>query len=187
MFDYDLISVGERYEQWKVQVDAFSQIHFRESYWELAIGFPSIRESEISDFHFGSATMTYTVINGCLFFLFKFGNQNWVDVPYEPRLHDKKFEFYSFEAGTGLPLNVIIVDNATGEVKAMRSMGLGTILSNHVHSACRTLQRQKHFNKREYQQRVAQIYNKYPTSAAMLKTVKPEDIFIIANEADIKQ
>ena len=178
----NIVSVGKRYDCWKSPVEAFAQIEFCDSFWQVAVGFPYITSKEVHDFQYGAVTMSYAVIDGCLFFLFKFGAQNWMDAPYEPRFCGKKFDFYKFEQGMGAILNVIVVDNATGEVKAIRTLGLGNILSNHLHESCKALQSKEDFNIATYRKTVEAIYGRFPLSGDMLKTIRPEDIFIIADK-----
>lgn len=182
MDDYTLevTRVGEKYPQW-VYPDVLVQIHYYNPHWELVIGYPDITLEEIRELHHGSLQMGVAYINHCLFLLFKFGKIPWMDAPYEPRLHSEKMGFPLFGSGTGAILQLNIVDSANGEVKAMRQMGLGNLLSNRLHTLCRELQEQP-FKESSYHWMVDKTYKKYPTSEDMLKEVSPQDIFMIITE-----
>ena len=108
-FEFDLVSVGKCYDQWKTGMDGLFQLNYTENDWRLVVGFNKIRPDEVEDFRRGAASITFTVIDGCLFLLAKFGKQNWVDTPYEPRLNDETMKFRSFEGNLGTPLTVIKV------------------------------------------------------------------------------
>lgn len=174
---FESITVGGRYPQW-IHPGPLVQIHFRDSYWELVVGFPDITPEEVQELHYGSVQVAAVVLNRCLFFLFKFGRIPWCDAPYDPRIDSRDRAFLSFRPGEGAPLALIIVDTNTGEVKGMRMMGLSNLLSNRVHRLCRNLQVLP-FDDEEYKAALNQVYQKYPTSESMLKKVNPKDITMI--------
>lgn len=124
--------------------------------------------------------MAITQINGALFFLFSFGNIPWCDAPYEPRVSSVSLDYPDIdESGQGAPLLVLISDSATGELKAMRMVGMGHILTNRLHAICRQLDSQRPLNQESYRWNIQKIYKKFPRSDMMLKTVDPIDVFVV--------
>lgn len=178
---FGFLAVGKCYDQWKTGMDGLFQLNYTENDWRLVVGFNKIRPDEVEDFRRGAASITFTVIDGCLFLLAKFGRQNWLDTPYEPRLSNETMNFRSFEGDLGAPLTVIAVDTSNGEVKSLRMIGLGHVLSNHLHESCAKLQKNTDFDLSRYRSKINKIYQRYPQSADMVKTANPADLFIVAN------
>lgn len=184
-YAFDILSVGQCYEQFASNLDVMTRIHFRETFWQLDIGMRHITPAEVHEIQYGDLSIAFSEINYCLFILFKFGTLSWADAPYEPRLHKRKFDFYEFKPGSGIPLNICISDTSNGLLVAMRSMGLGTTFSNGLHMACRELQEQP-FSESSFDWMIKKTYNRYKTSDAMLKTVQPGNVWIFTKENGIK-
>ena len=183
----DILSVGQCYPRYANGLDVFVQLHFRDSFWQLDIGMRDIRQEEIREIQYGDLSIAFAEINHCLFVVFKFGKMEWCDTPYEPRLHNKTFDFRSFEPGTGAPLMVCIADTATGEIRAMRQIGLGSVVSNELHSACRRLQEEERpFDEQSYRWMVQKTYSRYKSSDMMLKTIKPGHVWILTKADNIE-
>lgn len=177
-FKLDVYSVGEKYDEFKKQEELTIQLHYRDNYWEMLVALHGITREEVKNLQYGNLQFALTVIDDCLFLLMKAGQFEWMDFPFEPRLHHRKFEFYDFAQGEGAPLHMFIADGKTGKLMAMRAVGLGNSISNALSQKCRELQ-EKPFDEMLYRQKVDKIYRKYPSSAAMLKTVKSSDIFML--------
>ena len=175
----DSYEVGKIILELKTGIDMV-QIHYREPFWELAIAYPGITETEINELTTGNFRMAITTIDECLFFLFSVGRIPWSDAPYEPRISKEPMNYsINFPKGRGVPLVLLMVDSNTGCLKGMRVMGLGNLVSTRIHTICRTLENQRPLDKVKYHATVEQIYKRYPHSEDMLKTVKPGDVLAI--------
>lgn len=156
------------------------QIHYRDPFWELVVAYPDITEAEIRELSKGSFRMAITTIDECLFFLFSVGEIQWADAPYEPRITSEPMDYrLDFPEGEGAPLVLLMVDSNTGCLKGMRVMGLGNLLSHRIHAICQNLDRQRPLDRGKYDERIRQIYKRFPLSKDMLKTVGVGDVFAI--------
>ena len=155
---------------------------FDGSMWSLYIGFPDLTDAELNEFRNGSFSLAITMIDGLLFFLGKIGNISWFDAPYEPRLTAEPMNYcVDFEQGQGAPLLILIVDTNTGILKHMRLVGLGHVLSQNLHAACRIIDEKRPIDPQKYNRALAKVYAEYPNSELMLRTVNPVNIFQIGN------
>lgn len=135
----------------------------------LYIYYSSPTPTEVKDFSADSPLeVRYVVLGGEIYLLFKFGNQDWMDVPYNPHLSRDltKIELPQGDA-EGLGLAVILADTSDGTVKVLRLVGLGNRFSKGLVGAI--LERaQKSFNPSAYNTSIADVYNRYSTKQ-MLK------------------
>ena len=116
-----------------------------------------------------------------LFFLFKAGDIEWADAPFEPRLYESPMDYPEIvDSSTGAALTLYIVDTSSGKLMGLRTIGLGNEFSNRLHASCREMNKVRLLTKEQYSKHVQEIYRRYPRSEDMLKCVKPENIFIIA-------
>ena len=153
----DSYEVGKIILELKTGIDMV-QIHYREPFWELAIAYPGITETEINELTTGNFRMAITTIDECLFFLFSVGRIPWSDAPYEPRISKEPMNYsINFPKGRGVPLVLLMVDSNTGCLKGMRVMGLGNLVSTRIHTICRTLENQRPLDKVKYHATVEQI------------------------------
>jgi len=135
MLNAEHFKIGDKRPEW-VYPGSLIRSDYNSLTWMLTIGFPDITEQEIEELQSGSVSFAFTVINNTIFLLFKFGRFEWMDTPYEPRLNPES-TYVSFPEGTGAALTLLIVDSANGELKGMRTLGMGNALSNNLHELCR--------------------------------------------------
>lgn len=174
-----LFCVGQNYDHWKT-----NQVHIQMNYsgsWDLVVGFPNITKQEVRELQDGDFTIAYTIIDDVLFFLFKAGNMEWADAPFEPRLYESSMDYPEIEDNeVGAALTLYIVDTYSGRLMGLRTIGLGNGFSNKLHTFCREKDKVRLLTKEQFSKQVQGVYRKYPRSDDMLKCVKPENIFIIA-------
>lgn len=175
--------VGQRYPNWATGGDIV-QADFGDGLWTLTIGFPGITPEEIQNIQLGHAQFAFADVEDCLFLLVKFGAFDWMDAPYEPRLYPEPQEYINFEHGDGAPLLVFSVDTNTGELKAMRILGLGNVLSNRLHAVCREKDARRPLDTEAYSKKVSQLYRRFPSSAQLLNKVKLSDVFMLIDQTD---
>lgn len=84
--------------------------------------------------------------------------------------------------GTGAALLAYVVDTATGELKNIRVIGLGSVISNRLHSFCRTLLNCGPVDHDAYSSEIGDLYSGYPTSEDLLKEVPSPNVFMILSE-----
>lgn len=135
----------------------------------LYIYYNSPTPAEVKDFSAGSPLeVRYVVLGGELYLLFKFGGQDWMDVPYNPHLSRGLTKLELPQGGTeGLSLTVILADTSDGTVKVLRLVGLGNRFSKSLVGAI--LERaQKPFDPSAYNASIASVYGRYDTKQ-MLK------------------
>ena len=177
---FEPLTVGRDYEKFRTNSTGI-RLEYDEAVWTLVVGFPDITPEEVYNFQNGAMSFAFTVIDDAIFFLAKFGAIPWTDAPFEPRLYPNEREYVSeFEQGTGAPLVVLITDSASGRLMAIRTVGLGNIISSNLANECKRLQRVQPFEAEAYSRKVLDIYERYPLSEEMLRTVKPINMFVIA-------
>ena len=175
---YEQYRVGDKRPEW-IWPGSLVRSDFDSLSWSLTIGFPGITPEEINELQDGSVSFAFTVLNDTVFLLFKIGSFAWMDAPYEPRMNPRT-DYSVFPTDTGAALTIFIVDCGSGELKAIRVLGLGNILSNNLHETCRILLRKGTITREEYHNRVEKTYEEYPTSDDMLKTVEIQHIYVLA-------
>lgn len=175
--------VGDVYEEFKTG-DMLAIIDYMEgSGWLLAVGYPNMTDQEVVMFSSSTLQSAFTVINDRLFLLAKFGSFPWLDTPFEPARYPNPQNYPYFEDGKGINLTVLVVNTATGMVRHIRVVGLSNPMSNHLHAVCRDMdKRHRPFDNLVYEREVKEIYDRYPSSDAMLRSAKKEDITILARE-----
>ena len=177
---FESLMVGSDYEKFRTN-NTGVRLEYDDAVWTLVVGFPDITAAKVYNFRNGAMSFTFTVIDDALFLLAKFGDIPWVDAPFEPRLYPHEREFVSeFEQGTGAPLVVLITDSANGRLMAIRTVGLGNIISSNLANECKRLQKIQAFDAEAYSRKVQNIYERYSLSEEMLRTANPINMFVIA-------
>ncbi len=181
-YEYQLIKVGENREMWKTGSIIIRADH--DDYtWFLTVGYPDITEEEINELQNGDFQMTFTKINDTIFLLCKIGRIEWMDAPFEPRINPDVYKFPQFEPGTGAPMVLQIIDTKTGQLKALRVVGMGNVLSNRLHKACQEqLATRIVLSPEENGYLVNKTYRQYPNSASMLQTINPNNLFMLLKQ-----
>ena len=177
---FEKISVGQRIPQYATG-DTMIRLNYTGITWVMVVGFPGITQEEVQEVRFGSFKAAAQDFNGILFFFAAFGQIPWCDASYEPRLNPEITEYplYDMAGDDGAPLTVLAVDTLTGEIKAIRMIGLGSNISNIMSVVCNKALEEP-FDEQEYRSLVQKVYREYPTTAAMLKRVRPESLFVVA-------
>ena len=136
-FEADFFSIGERRPEWKMMADGCIMEYSECSGLTLWAFYQEPCQEEIHAFSCDSAfQITFTDVKGIGFFCVKFGELPWSDCPFCPNLYDHKPEFSPLPEGIGITLNVLLIDSATGELKAIRLIGLGAAFSQSFQNWC---------------------------------------------------
>lgn len=104
----------------------------------------------------------YVYMHGVLLFVIRFGNQQWIDVPYHPLIGARPTIPEEIEGGQGLSLFVCLADCSTGVVKQLRLIGLETIFSRKLCHLLREMSN-KPFDPVSYDTELNEIYATYRT------------------------
>ena len=180
--NYSMLKVGEIHAKWKTNSILVRADH-DEYTWTLTVGYPDITKEEIEELQNGDVQAAFTYLNFTLFLLFKIGEIDWMDAPFEPRINPGGYSFPEFEPGTGAPLVIQIVDTRTGQLKALRLVGMGNALSNNLHRVCRELEKTGiTLTPDQNAYLVNKTYAEYPTTNDMLKTVNPKNLFMLLKQ-----
>lgn len=155
------------------------QITYRDPHWELIVGFPGITKDEIREIQYGTFLAAPVVIDGVLFWLSKFGDIPWSDCPFEPRLASESAKYNHFEDGEGAPMSIMAVDTNTGEIKAIRIVGLTHTISNYMSDHSEKTLHLGPLDRKGYYDLLEHIYAKYQQSDEMLSLVDPAHVICI--------
>ena len=96
-----------------------------------------------------------------IFLLFRFGRLPWMDAPFSIHLAQRKTPA-EVEDGLGYGLQVLLIDAATGVLKVIRLVGLGTEWSRNFRQAILE-QEAAGFDWRAYDAEIQRTYKMYKT------------------------
>ena len=135
----------------------------------LIIQLPNLTAEEIQSVKSGEAQFKVIGLDGVIFWLVKLGTMEWMDVPYSPHL-DKGITIPEIPDGTGLAIQIILVEATTRIVKVLR---LITVPTNTSRSFLKKVQYelQQPFNFNEYGLKVQKIYASYSTATLVKMTL----------------
>lgn len=135
----------------------------------LIIQLPNLTAEEIQSVKSGEAQFKVIGLDGVIFWLVKLGTMEWMDVPYSPHL-DKGITIPEIPDGTGLAIQIILVEATTRIVKVLR---LVTAPTNVSRAFLKDVQAelQQPFNFNEYGLKVQKIYASYSTVALVKMTL----------------
>lgn len=96
-----------------------------------------------------------------IFLLFKFGELNWMDAPYNVHLSLNLTKLELPSDGLGLAMTVQLFDTFTGKLHCNRFLSLSTEMSRKLIKMVEE-QKRKPFNVKEYFNDINSIYAAYP-------------------------
>lgn len=164
MNQYTKLDVGKLFKQDTFAYQEGIKFGFDASGGDLYIYFKSPTSKEVQAIKKGVFNLKLLEMNNILFLLFKFGLEQWIDVPFSPHLsRNKDFIPHNIENGMGYPLRVYLIDANTGILKVLKLIGLSTEISNEFREIYLKL-RGNDFNAKEYDQMLNKIYSTYSTN-----------------------
>lgn len=130
------IEVGKLYIPGKTSYREAGEYNYRAGTHQLVLFYRDPLDEEVRDIQNGEATFAFAYEQpDILVFLYKFAGMGWSDAPYS--IH------FVPEAERTLPpvltgeqrvlLNIVLVDAATGIVRAIRMISLSTLMSRKLH------------------------------------------------------
>jgi hypothetical protein len=129
----------------------------------LQIFFNNPTSDEISQFKEGKRfEIRFIEIRNVIMVLLKIGNLNWMDATYTPHLSKNLTKFELPNNNQGLALTIMLIDARTGEIKALRLVGLSEKFTKKLFGTIMEL-KITYFDKLEYAQTINSIYASYST------------------------
>ena len=128
----------------------------------LVILFNKPTQQEIQEIKQGKLQFGMFVKEGIIFILSKFGSMSWMDAPYHVALSKNLTALQDIDEGKGYGCHIVLADTATGEIKAMRLVGLSTQYSKKLKANIES-QKEQNFNELDYARKLNKIFNTYST------------------------
>jgi hypothetical protein len=136
---------------------------------ELVLFYESPTEIEIADIGRGRAKFAWVTSDHVAVLGFRFGGQRWSDVPYSPHLEDLGSQRAGIEPGqANTPVHVVLVDAATGVVRAQRLLTWPQQFGDAVRTAVDRLL-DTPFSRQAHDAGVSALYSRYPDTAKMVR------------------
>lgn len=100
----------------------------------LYVYYDSPSSEEIKNFSAGSVLeVRYVVLDEEIYLLFKFGSEEWMDLPYNPHLSRQLTKLPVIQdSASGLGLTIILADTNDGIVKVLRFVALASDFSKRL-------------------------------------------------------
>lgn len=157
MFDY---MVGNKYEDFRGQ--EMLKVDITDMGIILFISYNNPTKKEIDNISSGVFQFELAYIHGIIFFLFKFGSEEWIDLPYTPHLSKNLHSIEPVGYSGGYTLNIIFSNALTGEICSIGKVTLDYMLSRYLQELVET-ELEKKFDVALYDNTLNQIYSKYTT------------------------
>jgi hypothetical protein len=150
------------------------EYNFRSGGHELLLRFVRPAAQEVEAVSRGDCEFALASVGDILFFLYRFGKAvRWSDAPYAWHLLPEDQRIPPLHPNTDQTralLRVVLLDAATGIVRALRAVTLSPGFTRSLHSAIQVQMNTPWVGNREYDRRLAAAYRRYPSS---------EDLFSI--------
>lgn len=142
-------------------------LEYTESGPILIFALNNLTETEIEGAKKGQIELAIYASDPVLWFLHKIkGLEDWSDTPFSIRLYDDKGITFDWsepiEEGKGVGLQIVLVDAATGVIKALRLIGMPTKFSKEFRQAILG-QLEVPFSKEEYDSAIQYVYRNLRT------------------------
>lgn len=165
-----MYSVGQRYSEFRTGEDGYRLEYDGENFflyvllqnWKIQERL-AVSENERIVLHF-------TEFRGIGFLCVKFGDLPWGDAPFHPVVfteHGIVYSEKSFGANEGIPLTIICVDSATGELLYIRLVGMGHQFSKSWQEWILNHSNDK-LSRKQYEENVVSVYRHFSSEALAL-------------------
>ena len=114
-------------------------------------------------------TIAYIVVDGIIVICVKFGDLQWMDMPYHASMSPNLHTLQEIKEGQGLLLQVFFADSDTGELKITRTIGLETEFSRRLLKDV-SKQMDNPISNIEYHSRVSNIQFNFSTLDLLNRT-----------------
>ena len=157
-----LYEVGKRYSETKKHWPEGVDYNYRKQQHELRLFYRTPSESEIENIRRAPARFALSVQGDIIFFLAKFGDEEWVDCGFNIHLVPKNERQLPPAKLNGKPLvTVLLIDAETGILKVFRVLTFSDEFIRKLHAAI-TAQATKPFPAMsDYNAQVDNVYRRY--------------------------
>lgn len=107
--------------------------------------------------------ISFTSVLDVGFFCVKVGKLDWSDCAFSPNIYDDAPVYEPVELGKGYALNLLLIDASNGEIKSIRTIGLGHQFSCKFREWCLESLK-KDIRKEHYQKAVSLTFSRYTTA-----------------------
>lgn len=155
--------VGQRVKEWAIGIDGcvmeYNDVGGLTLMYFLKNPTPQeCRAFEVSD----AFKISFTSVLDIGFFCVKVGELEWSDCAFSPNIYDNTPAFEPVQFSQGYALNLILIDAEIGQIKSIRTIGLGHDFSCKFREWC-IESRQKNISKERYQKVVNLTFSRYST------------------------
>ncbi len=168
-------TVGEIYNPNRRKWPEVIQYNYRGGEHELVLFLNSPTTEEIKDISNGDARFALYAKDSLVVLLFKFGNAiQWSDAPYSyHRLPaDQQQRPPEITAKDFVLLHIVLVDAATGVIKALRAIGMPPPFAQALHQSINT-QADMMWDAAEYDRQLQALFSQYDSrNLAQLSKIK---------------
>ncbi|MCG8541815.1 MAG: hypothetical protein MJA82_18030 [Clostridia bacterium] len=152
--------VGERISHLKNREEGM-KFDMSDSGCDLVICFKRPTLKEIESIKTGSIQFGMFSKSGIIFILCKFENISWMDAPFHVALTKNLSNLQEIGEGKGYGCHITFADSATGEIKALRYVGLYTDFSRKLNKAAKAQMLENNFDMTEYMKKLNTIMRSY--------------------------
>jgi len=158
------LEVGKPIEGCIKQYQEGVKFDFDNSGAVLFIMFRDPTNQEIESIRKGRLQIGICTLSNIIFMLFKFGNLNWIDAPFDIHLaQNQSFLNVEMNESQGFGMSMFLVDASTGILQAMRLIGWPHRLSQIFIEEAKK-QVEQAFEQSEYDRKIDAVYMKYSTN-----------------------
>lgn len=173
MNKFEMLEVGKPFKKGVVEYDEGCKIDITDNGIEIFLYYKGVTKRDIQDVSSGSKVKCGLITLGdVIFFLFKFGNANWIDMPYSVHLSKHLSSLKEVSGIDGYATHIYLINADNGNLEHMRMIGLPTEFSQEIYSEVMD-QKTKLFDCAKYAVQLQDTYLKYSTKQLvnMAKTI----------------
>ena len=124
-----ILEVGKPFKEGVVCYKEGVNFDFTDAGANLVIYYESPTEAEIEAITKGKVQYGYFMKNEVILLFFKFGNEAWMDLPYNVHFSKNLSRLQEVGENMGYAVNIYLVDARTGILKGMRLISFSTRMS----------------------------------------------------------
>ena len=160
MENFRVLEVGKLFQEGKTHYAEGTKLDVTDSGIDFIAFYNKPTSKEKEAFKKGSIQYGYAEIDNVLMMLFRFGSQQWMDVPYNVQLSKNLTHLEQVGQGEGFALHIYLVDAASGILKVQRLVGLDSGFSRIFRE---NLIKQSKADLSNYKATLQGIFNTYQT------------------------
>jgi hypothetical protein len=154
----DIYTTGNHYDDLKDLEMTKIDITDDDIYLYIGMSEPAVQE--VKNFRTGDFQVELAYVNGIIFFLFKFGTEQWMDVPYNPHLSQYLTALKPVENDDGYLFIAMLWNSINGEVKSIGFGALGNKKSKSLKQLVEN-EMKKEFNINLYHKNLKNVYARF--------------------------